>query len=417
MTGDVPATCCGPAGVGRRRFLTGAAALAGVGILELAGSSMAFAAAGRPRGDLLVVVSLRGGADGLSLVPPLADAAYTSARPGIGVTTGQALALDRTFGLHPRLAPLMPFWRGGSLAVVQAVGGTDGSRSHFQATDALERGATSVRTGWIDRHLTNRGERPQDLPAVAIGGPTPGSLLGPATELSLPSVRAAAVDVAMDQQRAVQRTLLEMHTGVAGPVAAVGRTTLDVLTRLAPTQRQDYRPRAGVSYPNGELGHALKQVAQLARAGVGLEVACVDSGGWDTHTGMGGTGGGLMAEQVGQFGQALAAFARDLGSLYATTTIVTVSEFGRRLAENGSGGVDHGYGNAMLLMGGGVRGGRVYGRWPGLGAKDLDQGDLRVTTDYRDVLGEVVRRRLGNGRVREVFPGHAPRDLGSLRPR
>ncbi|MBC7633541.1 DUF1501 domain-containing protein [Aeromicrobium sp.] len=413
--------CCGATvAVNRRRFLAGAATLAGAGLLELAGASMAFAAPGAPATDLLVVVTLRGGADGLSLVPPLADHAYTKARPGIGVRKGEALPLDRFFGLHPRLAPLLPFWQAQSLAIVQAVGDQDGSRSHFTATEALDRGvnaSSSVSTGWIDRHLTTRPQRAHAFPAVAIGGQVPQSLQGPAPDLTFPTVDAVRIRVPKNHQAAVERALRQMHTGVAGTVSVSGLATMDVLKCLAPTQQRAYAPRPGVDYPAGELGQALRQVAQLARADVGLEVACVDSGGWDTHTGMGSASGGPMAEQVARFGAALAAFARDLGPLFRTTTIITASEFGRRVAQNASGGVDHGLGNAMLLLGGGVRGGRVYGRWPGLADKDLEQGDLRVTTDQRDVFAEVVRRRLGNSRATEVFPGHVSRELGLVRQR
>lgn len=403
----------------RRRLLTGAAAVAGAGFLELAGASVAFAAPGRPRGDLLVVVSLRGGADGLTLVPPVADPAYAAARPGIAVTAQQAIPLDRTFGLHPALEPLLPYWRTRTLAVVQAVGSSDGSRSHFEATASLERGtagAGGANTGWLDRHLTSRGLRDGDFPALAVGSRAPYMLYGPAPEVAAPSVASIGVRAPEQDRRTLERALTELHSGVAGPVAESARVTLDVLSRVAPAQASKYVPRAGVRYPSGGLGHALQQVAQLARAGVGLEVACVDAGGWDTHAGMGGAAGGRMAGLVGNLGLALAAFARDLGPLLTTTTIVTVSEFGRRVAENGSGGLDHGRGNAMLLLGGGVRGGRVHGRWPGLRPQDLDDGDLRVTTDYRDVLAEVVARRLGNGRVQDVFPGHRPRALGVVTP-
>jgi uncharacterized protein (DUF1501 family) len=424
MTSPQSAGCaqCPPSGAGgrgltRRSLLAGAAAVVGGTALDVAAPRLAFGA-GPGQRDLLVVVSLRGGADALSLVPPVADPAYAAARPSIGVHKNQAHVLDRTFGLHPGLGALLPWWRNGSLAVVHAVGDADGTRSHFEATDALDRGVarnSSIGTGWIDRHLTAVGS--SGFPAWAVGSHVPGSLRGPAPEIVAPAVDAVSVRVGSAEQALVERALREMHDGVAGAVAASGRATTDVLRRVAPIRKQEYVPREGVTYPGSDLGHALREVARVARAGVGLGVACVSSGGWDTHTGMGGAGGGSMASHVKRFGDALAAFAGDLGPLFRTTTIVTVSEFGRRLAENDSGGVDHGHGGVMLLLGGGVRGGRVYGRWPGLAGAQLDSGDLRVTTDYRDVLGEVVRRRLGNGRLDQVFPGHRVRELGALHTR
>ena len=409
--------CCGPT---RRGLLSGAAALAGLGLLEVGSAQYAFAAGGRPRGDLLVVVSQRGGADGLTLCPPVGDPAYLPARPTIGVTARDALSLDRMFGFHPRMAPLMPFWHSGQLAVVQAVGDADGSRSHFDAIDAMERGidaSMSSSTGWLDRHLEVRGVQPGDFPALAIGTSTPISLRGPAPALSLVSVSDARVHCPPALVPDVERTLGGMYEGFAGPVGDAGRGTLDALRRLAPFRDRPYHPGGGATYPANELGRALSQVAQVARAGVGLEVACVDYGGWDTHTAMGTTGSGAMSDLVGSFASALAAFATDLGPLMRSVTLVTLTEFGRRVAENSSNGVDHGHGGMMLAMGGGIRGGRVYGRWPGLATKDLEQGDLKATTDYRDVLAEVVRRRLGNSRVDEVFPGHRATELGLTRAR
>ncbi|MCW2600260.1 MAG: hypothetical protein JWM02_2089 [Frankiales bacterium] len=403
----------------RRRLLAGAATLAGLGALELASPRLAFAS-GEQRSDLLVVVSLRGGADGLSLVPPLSDPGYLTARPDIGVRPGQALQLDGVFGLHPGLRPLLPFWTDRRLAIVHAVGDSDGTRSHFEAMDAMERGvnaATAVSSGWVDRHLTARGLRVGDFPALAIGNRPPGSLQGPAPDLSVNSVRDVRVRVADKRRVPTEKALAEMYAGVAGPHADAARSTLDALRRFAPLRDHPYLPRVGVNYPTDSFGVGLRQIAQVARAGVGLQVATLDLGGWDTHEGMGDAAGGAMTQLVSRLGAGLAAFARDLGPLLATTTIVTMSEFGRRVWQNGSGGVDHGHGSAMLVLGGGIRGGKVYGRWSGLDASHLENGDLRVTTDYRDVLGELVQRRLGGGSLTTVFPDHRPRllDLATQR--
>lgn len=417
MSDDLVAECPDLACT-RRRVLAAAGGVAGLGALDLAAPSMAFAAQSGRRGDLLVVVQLEGGADGLTLVPPLGDRDYLAARPGVGVTASQAVRLDGTFGLHRGLSPLLPYWRSQQLAMVHAVGDSDGTRSHFEATDAMDRGVSqgsSVRTGWIDRHLVSRGLRPSDFPALAIRDKQAGPLVGRAPDLSTYSVKDLRIQVPAPLERATESAISGMYAGLSGPVADSARVTLRALAQCAPLRGQTYTPHPGVAYPEDHLGRSLRQVAQVARAGLGLEVACVTGYGWDTHEGMGSGPGSYMHDQVSRLGQALAAFAKDLGPLLATTTIVTVSEFGRRVAQNGSNGLDHGHGSAMLLLGGGIRGGRVYAHWPGLSKQRLDNGDLRVTTDYRDVLGELVRRRLGNSDLRAVFPDYRPLELGLAR--
>jgi uncharacterized protein (DUF1501 family) len=417
---DVEAHACEDYSCTRRRLLAGGAAVAGIAALELATPTLAFAQ-GKARGDLLVVVSLRGGADGLSFVPPIADHGYYANRHEIAIQPGQAIRLDRTFGLHPGLKPLLPYWRDKRLAIVQAVGDSDGSRSHFEAADAMERGvnnANGISNGWVDRHLHARGLRVGDFPSLAIGGRPPGSLYGGSPALALYDVKSLRVQVSPDAQARTAKGLGTMYSGLSGSYADAGRETLGALKRLGPLTTHDYVARPGVRYPQSQLGFSLSQIAAVARAGVGLEVATLDSYGWDTHVGMGGATGGYMAGNIGDFGQSLAAFAADLGPLLATTTIVTMTEFGRRVGQNGSGGVDHGHGSAMMVLGGGIRGGKVYGRWPGLGAKQLEQGDLAVTTDYRDVLGEIIHRRLGGvSNLSRIFPDHRPHELGLAKQR
>lgn len=403
----------------RRRLLTAAGAVAGLSVMELAAPRMAFAA-DRGRADLLVVITLEGGADGLSLVPPLADHGYAAARPDVHVTPGQALHLDRAFGLHPGLKPLLPYWHDKKLAIVHAAGDSDGTRSHFEATNAMERGVNignPVGSGWIDRFMMARGLHTGDFPALDIGRGS-GALAGGVPAFTTWDVRSIRLQVAASRQRPTERALAQMYAGVTGPIAEAGRATLSAVQRCASFGVQPYHPRPGVTYAPDGLGNNLAQVAQVAKAGVGLEVACVTMGGWDTHEGMGGAAPGTyMSQQVARLGSALAAFAADLGPQLANTTIVTMSEFGRRVAQNGSNGVDHGHGNAMLVLGGGIRGGKVYGRWPGLAPQHLDNGDLRVTTDYRDVLGELVHRRLGGRSLGTVFPDHRPRELGLAKQR
>ncbi|MCW2544603.1 MAG: hypothetical protein JWM40_2155 [Frankiales bacterium] len=416
---DAPVAECPDLACTRRRLLTAGAAVAGLAALDVASPRMAFAST-RQRGDLLVVITLEGGADGLSLVPPLADAHYASARPDIAVRPNQAIHLDRSFGLHPGLAPLLPLWKKHQLAVVHAVGDSDGTRSHFEATDAMERGVnvtSTVGTGWIDRYLSARGLQSGAFPALAVGDRPAGALAGGAPSLVTSDVSHLGIQVGPSHQAATELALAQMYAGLSGPVGAAARDTLGAVRRFSRFRDKPYQPRAGVTYPSDGLGGSLAQVAQVARAGVGLEVACVSAPGWDTHQGMGGAAGGYMSGLVSRLGLAIAAFAKDLGPLMATTTIVTMSEFGRRVNQNGSNGVDHGHGSAMLVLGGGIRGGRVYGRWPGLAPAQLEDGDLRVTSDYRDVLGEIVHRRLGGRALNEVFPDHRPRELGLAKQR
>jgi len=413
MTTESPE--CPQVALTRRRLLALGGVAVGASALDVAAPSMAFGN-GRPTGDLLVVITLGGGADGLTLVPPLHDPGYLKARPDVGVRESLAVPLDRHFGLHPGLAPLLPFWRAKKLAIVQAVGDSDGTRSHFEATNAMERGVnlgTHVSTGWVDRHLTVRGLRKDAFPALAMGGRLPGSLVGPAPDVLTGNVRDVRVHA--PDEAAAERALRDMYAGLANPVAVVGRQTLSGIRSFA-RFRSLPAPKPG-SYPATTFARGLQQVALVAKARVGLEAACVGLGGWDMHEGMGGGKAGYAHDHISSFGKAVAAFANDLGPLLRTTTIVTVSEFGRRLAQNGSNGLDHGHGSTWFVLGGGIRGGRLYGRWPGLGPKQVDEGDLRVTTDYRDVLGELVQRRLGGGSLRAVFPDHRVRELGLARQR
>ena len=406
-------TCeCSPRTLSRRRVLAGMATLGATAGVQLAGANRyAFAAAGADETDLLVFLTLRGGMDGLSVVAPVADRHYLKARGPLAVTAKEGLRIDRTFAFHPRMEPLLPMWRAGELAVVHAVGDAEGTRSHFRAQDAMDRGvlsSASTGTGWIDRHLQLRGVTSSEFPAVAISGSVPTSLTGPAPDLAMRTVADFRLSVEKRSAPKYEQTLAALHSGVGGPTADAARGTLRALRRLRPVQAKPYRPAAGVKYPDNPLARSLQEVARLAKANVGLKVAVVEYGGWDLHSGMGGPQRGQMVNLVGGLAGSLAAFSRDLGPAMRSTTVVAMTEFGRRLAQNGSGGLDHGWGGVMLLLGGGVRGGRIHGRWPGLAPKDLHSGDLRVTTDYRDVLAEVVARRLGNGRFGEVFPGHRP---------
>ncbi len=405
-----------------RRGLLAAAGIAGAATaLDLApGRRYAFAA-GAPVGDTLICVFLRGGMDGLSVVPPIGDPGYAARRPTIAVPASQALPLDRMFAFHPRMAPLKKVWDRKDLAVIVAAGDPDGTRSHFDAEDAMERGVAggdSVFTGWIDRHFTSRSEGQPPFPSVAIGYRLPTSFRGPAQDIVMRSASEFRLAVPDAAEAKVERALGDLHSGFTHPSATQAKETLRAIRLLASRRGKTYAPANGATYPATEFGRALQEVAQLIKAKVGLEAAAVDLGGWDMHTAMGTPDSGLMANQLDDFAGGLGAFYIDLGSLMATTTVVTMSEFGRTVAENGSQGTDHGYGNVMFAMGGGIRGGKVYGRWPTLAKAQLDkQGDLRATTDYRDVLAEIVRQRMRNGRLSEVFPRYRPRAVGFADPR
>lgn len=380
-----------------------------------------------PRGDVLVCIFLRGAADALNIVVPHGEAQYYALRPHLAIPRpddARAKAdrrvrdLDGFFGLHPALAPLLPAWAAGQLALVHACGAPDESRSHFQAMELMERGVdepTGPASGWIGRHLAaldNGNTSP--LRAIGLGTSTPRSLRGPIPATALRSI--TDFHLAGDPRAAARlRAALAALYTADDPLDAKGRETLDLLETLDQLDPRGYVPGNGARYPAGDFGMALRQVAILIKAQVGLEVACLDLGGWDTHINQGGSEGAL-ASLLHDLGTGLAALHADLQAVADKLLVVTLSEFGRRAKENGGLGTDHGHGSAMLLLGGGVVGGRVHGTWPGLAHEQLvGPGDLAVTTDYRDVLGELVARRLQNRNLPAVFPDYAPTFRGIVR--
>jgi len=383
----------------------------------------AFAAApGGYCGDVLVVLSLRGGFDGLSAVAPVGDPDYAGARPSIAVPPRAALPADGLFGLHPALAPLQKYWDSGMFAAVHAVGQHSPSRSHFQAAQELERAAagSDLRTGWLDRTLGTRSVG-NVFQATQVGsGPIPMSLAGPSGELSVGGIDSFRIAGAPNgtERRRWSRALRTLHADAPDGIAEPAGATLRAASVTAQMARVGYRPANGAVYPkDSALGAALRDVARMVKAGVGLQVACLDEGDWDLHAGAGGVGYGPMHRKLDELAHCLDAFATDLGRGMNRVTLVTLSEFGRRVAENGSGGTDHGHGNAVLLLGGGVNGGRVHGRWPGLAADSLVDGDLAGTTDYRLVLGEILRNRCGVRSLSRIFPGLTGEPLGVVRAR
>jgi uncharacterized protein (DUF1501 family) len=404
-----------PDAISRRSLLkrTGGVAVA------VAASSVvrpAMATAAPAASDRFLQVFLRGGMDALNAVAPAADPAYAALRPGIAVPVSAMLQLDGTFGLHPSLAPLLPMWQAGELAFVHSVGNPQGERSHFESQDAIDCGApvsSSVRTGWLARHLTARGQTGATLRAVGIGETQSMSLQGQRNAITLRSLNNFKVSVGQSDRVKYERAIRLMHTGINHPVASSALSTLGALGEVRSLQQPQYATSTSAQYPSSNFGKALINVAQCAKGPVGLEAATVDIGGWDHHTGLGNNGTGELADKLADLAKGLAALRVDLGSLWATTTVVVVSEFGRRCEENGDGGVDHGHGGLMMVLGGGINGGQIYGQWRGLSKSVLDHGDLPVTTDWRNVYAEIVSKRLGNGgALGTVFPGLKPSFLG-----
>ena len=401
-------------GFTRRRLLAGLGGLGVAGLgSQLASTRVAFGATaqdGSP-GTTLVVIFLRGGVDGLSMVVPRGDAALAAARPRIAVPEGALLAGDDRFGLHPALAPLHPLWTSGQLAAVHAVASPDLSRSHFQAQDCLERGAatTSVASGWLDRLLTALGPG-TTFRAVANGSSLPRSLLGSEEKLVLQGIERFDLAGGEWVRDRTVAALTALYTGLDHPVAGHAQVTLQALAAARELAQADYQP--ATEYPGGGFAEQLRDVARLIKARVGLRVAAIDLGGWDMHTWIGQVDNGGMQRHLADLAGALAAFTTDLGPDLDRVTVVTMSEFGRRVAENGNAGADHGHGGVMLLLGGGLRGGQVHGSWPGLAPDALDNGDLAGANDYRDVLVELLQRRLGIGDPAPIFPDHRPTRLG-----
>ena len=388
----------------------------------------------------LVVLFLRGGADGLNIIVPHGDEHYFKLRPTIAIpgpsakADNKCLDLDGFFGLHPRLAPMMPHFQSGLAVAAHAVGYSKNTRSHFEEQDTWETGIvgnTVHSDGWLNRHLmTSDGDG--IIRAVTIGDALPRILHGKASafavrgldDLVLPGGKAGAdrIAAALEHAYCAQRSQRSDLRGQATDLLAQSaRTTLEGMKVLREITKDKYEP--ATAYPKSDLAGRLMQVARLIKANVGLEVAEVDLGGWDTHNDQGG-GTGAHANLIGQVGEALAAFATDLGDKMDDVVLVTLTDFGRTAAENGTAGTDHGWANCMLLLGGGVqrankaaasagKARKVYAQWPGLAEDQLHQNrDLLHTTDFRDVLGELVATHLGNPNIQTVLPQHEFKSVG-----
>lgn len=405
----------------RRVFVrNGALALVTMGLSPAFLRRVAYGAAadGARRGKILICLFQRGAADGLSMVVPHGEAAYYEARPTIAIPrprggdSSSAVDLDGFFGLHPALRPLEPLYRHGMLAPIQAVGSPSATRSHFDAQDYMESGTPDRKAtsdGWLNRFLAVQGtceacsaHEASPFQAVAMTAETPRILEGPAPAVAISSlgeftVRASGSSVA--------RLEALYRTGSADVVHGAGREMFEAVKMLQAANPQQYGPENGAEYPRSQLGQRLREIAQLIKSDVGLEVGFADVGGWDTHVNQGGSTGQL-AQRLGDFARSIAAFTTDLGDRMQDVVIVTMSEFGRMVRQNGNSGTDHGHAGVMFVAGGSIHGNKVHGKWPGLAPEQRYQGrDLALTTDFRSVFSEILSKHMGLSNLGTVFPG------------
>src|SRR4030095_9083430 len=406
----------------RRFFLkSGGIALASIGVSLSAPSFLqrALVAHGRElitggRRKTLIAIFQRGAVDGLDMVVPHGERSYYDLRPSIAIPKPQAgnadaaLDLDGFFGLHPVMSPLKPFWDSKRLAIVHASGSPDNTRSHFDAQDYMESatpGLKSTNDGWLNRYLQSKDDPQRSLfRAVSMTPTMPRVLQGRAPALALSNLSDCAIRAGRSSA-SIQGGFEEIYAATANDsLAGMGRETFEAVNYLKKVKPAQEQQENGAQYPRSPFGNSLLQIAQLIKAGVGLEVAFTDIGGWDTHVNEG-SSRGQLANLLQQFSSAIAALHTDLGQRMDDVVILTMSEFGRTVRENGNRGTDHGHANAMFVLGNSVRGGKIYGDWPGLKSDQLYEGrDLALTTDFRDVFGEVAKKHLGRSNLSTVFP-------------
>ena len=396
----------------RRIFLrNGALALVGTSALPAFLTRAAMAAPTSGKNKRLVVIFQRGAADGLNIVVPHGEPAYYSMRPSINIPRNAVLDLDGLFGLHPSMSALQPLWDQRHLAIVQAAGSPDNTRSHFDAQDYMESGTPGLKAtedGWLNRVLQTvpPAEAKSAFRAIAMGPSLPRILTGSEPAVAVNNISDFGVGGRNPNAAPMANTFEAMYAHSVDTVLhGTGQETFEAVKMLKSADPAKYKPVPGADYPKGRFGDSLRQLAQLIKADLGVQVAFADIGGWDHHVNEGNTQGQL-ANILREFSGSLAAFWTDLGDLAEDTVVVTMSEFGRTARENGNRGTDHGHANVMFVFGGPVKGGKVYGRWPGLESHQLYEGrDLAMTTDFRRVLGEAVAEHLGNTKLETVFPG------------
>ena len=417
----------------RRAFLkSGALSLVAIGLSPRFLRRAALLAESRAaaRGKVLICLFQRGAADALNVLVPFGDPSYYALRPSIAIgrplrgAQGAAIDLDGFFGLHPALAPLAPLYARGLLAPVHAVGSPSSTRSHFDAQDFMETATPDVkatRDGWLNRLLAatdakasarlGTAARSSTLRGVALAAQAPRSLDGPVPTVALRSLDELRIRASSDDAARIEQLYTQ-----AGPdvVHGAGAEAFEAMRILKAADLERYVAAHGAQYPASEFGQRLRQIAQLVKADVGMEIAFADAGGWDTHVNQG-AATGQLATRLDDFARSIAALVTDLGDRMDDVVILTMSEFGRMARENGNGGTDHGHAGALFLLGGSVRGGQVYGRWPGLAQDQLHEGrDLALTTDFRAVFAEVATRHMGAQRLDAVLPGYDARESSWL---
>lgn len=409
----------------RRFFIrSGGIALASFGVMNVTPSFLQRAVLAQVRERItggrrktLIAIFQRGAVDGLNMVVPFGERAYYDLRPTISIPKPEsgnaesAINLDGFFGLHPAMAQFKPLWDSKRLAIVHASGSPDNTRSHFDAQDYMESatpGRKSTPDGWLNRYLQSKAD-PERAPfrAVSMTQTMPRVLQGKAPTLAISSLADFSIRAGQNSA-SLQGGFEAIYDQAANDVlGGTGKETFEAVNYLKKVNPGQYQPQNGAQYPRTPFGNSLLQTAQLIKAGVGLEVAFTDVGGWDTHVNEGNSRGQL-GNLLGQFGNSIAALYTDLGQLMDDVVILTMSEFGRTVRENGNRGTDHGHANAMFVVGNSVRGGKVYGEWPGLKSDQLYEGrDLALTTDFRDVFGEIAVKHLRTPNLQTVFPGYA----------
>lgn len=409
----------------RRFFLrSGGIALASIGVSLSAPSLLERTVLGLTaepvaggRRKTLIAIFQRGAVDGLNMVVPYGEGSYYELRPSIAIpkpATGNAesvVDLDGFFGLHPAMRSFQPLWKSKQLAIVHAAGSPDNTRSHFDAQDYMESatpGVKSTPAGWLNRYLQSKPD-PERSPfrAVSLTQTMPRVMQGSAPTLSISSLNDFTIRAGKSSASVQGGFEAIYEQTVNDALVGTGKETFEAVNYLKQVNPSQHRPQNGAQYPRSPFGNSLLQIAQLIKSGVGIEVAFTDLGGWDTHVNQGNSRGQL-ANRLQDFANGISALVTDLGQRMDDVVILTMSEFGRTVRENGNRGTDHGHANAMFVIGSSVRGGKVYGDWPGLKSDRLYEGrDLALTTDFRDVFGEVAKRHLGTKNLQAVFPGYA----------
>jgi uncharacterized protein (DUF1501 family) len=366
---------------------------------------------------VLITIFQRGAADGLNVVVPYGEQEYYNLRPSVAVARPKsgdqtaAIDLDGFFGLHPALAPFKPFYDSSQLAIIHAAGSPDNTRSHFDAQDYMESGTPGVKSttdGWLNRYLQAKPD-PKASPfrAVAMGTSLPRTLQGRAPSLAINNLNEFTIRGGGQGATAVQGGFEALYEqSVNDVLRGTGRETFEAIKLLKRVNPSQYQPSPNATYPRGAFGDRLRQIAQLIKSDIGLEVAFADIGGWDTHANQG-AGQGQLANRLTEFAQGIAALYTDLQERAADVLILTMTEFGRTARENGNRGTDHGHAGVIFALGGEVKGGKVYGKWPGLKSDELYEGrDLALTTDFREVFAEIAKNHMGASNPNSIFPGY-----------